>query len=103
MDRVEFRVHAVDAADALDQSRRIPRDIVVKDDVRPMQVYTLGEHLGGDENAEFIARSKCLRIEIRKDLPSDRLIRAAGEQENIFLDLLCDSSRQDIPQSPSIR
>ena len=49
-----------------------------------MKVYALGENLSGDENAEVILGSKCLRIEIRKDLPSDRLIRAAGEKENIL-------------------
>ena len=42
-----------------------------------MQIYTFGQNLSGDQNAEFITRMKCLRIKIRKDLPSDRLIRAA--------------------------
>ena len=33
VNRIEFRVDSVDAADALNQSCRIPRDVVVKDDV----------------------------------------------------------------------
>ena len=38
VDGVEFRIDAVDAADALNETCRIPRDVIIKDNVRAMKV-----------------------------------------------------------------
>ena len=61
---VEFRVHAVDAANTLNQPRWVPGDVVIDDDVGAMQVHAFGKHFGADQNPVIVAWVEGVGVEV---------------------------------------
>ncbi len=52
---LDLRVHAaIDAADALHQPHRVPVQVVVDDAGRVLKVQAFGQHVGGDQDADFL-------------------------------------------------
>jgi len=65
-------VNAIDTSRPLHQASWVPWDIVVDHHIRPMQIDTFGENLGGDKDAVVIFRELGSGIKIGGDLlPGD--------------------------------
>ena len=71
VNRVELGVHAVDAPDALDEARGIPRDVVIDDDVGAVEVHAFGEDFGGDQDAVVVLGPIRLGVEVGDDFLAD--------------------------------
>ncbi len=52
--RPRVRTDAVDTAVTLDEPHRVPRQVVVDDVARLLEVHALGEHVGRDEDVEEV-------------------------------------------------
>jgi hypothetical protein len=76
---VELRIHAVDASDTLNEAGGIPRDVVIDDHVGTVEVHTLGQDFGGDQDAVVILRPIGLGVEIGDDIFADAVKRFAGK------------------------
>ena len=61
---VELRVHAIDAADTLNEASRIPRNVVVDDHVGAVEVHAFGKHFRADQNPVVVARVECVGVEV---------------------------------------
>ena len=74
---VEFGIHAVDAANALNEAGRIPRNVVVDDDVGAVEVHAFREHFRGNQNPVVVARVECVGIKVGDDSFMRRFVRLA--------------------------
>jgi hypothetical protein len=88
VDRVELGVHAVDAPDALDEAGWIPRDVVIDDDIRAMEVDALREDLGAHEDAVLVTGVEGVRIEICDHVLMGLFAGLPREQDDFGLDFL---------------
>jgi hypothetical protein len=70
-DGVGLLADAVHAARALDQADDGPGQVVVDDDVRVLQVLAFGQHVSGDEHAQFVGLLDLLTLVVglRREAP----------------------------------
>ena len=103
MNLVKLGVNAVDAANALNEPRRIPRKVIIDDDVGAMQVDAFSENFRCNQNAEIITRSIRLRVKVGSDIFADTVKRLAGKEQgfrfdffdsDLVLELTAGSNRQ---------
>ena len=60
LDALVERADAVDAAKTLDDTHRIPMDVVVDDGVAVLEVLALADAVGGDEQVDFAVSGEVL-------------------------------------------
>src|SRR5262249_52325994 len=87
---VELGVHPINSANALNQPRRIPWDVVINYYVRAVKVNAFGENFGSDQDAEVILRAKRPGIKIGDDILTHGLKRFPGEEQGFRLDFAAD-------------
>ena len=87
---VELGVHAVDAPDALNEARGIPRNVVIDDDIGAVEVHAFGENFGGDQDAVIVLGAICLGVEIGDDILADAVERFAGEEQDFGFNFVAD-------------
>src|SRR3989344_406763 len=54
VDFIKFSINTVNATDSLHHASRIPREIIVYDDIRTMQVYAFRQDFRTDQNAKIV-------------------------------------------------
>ena len=78
------RVHAVYSPHALNEASGIPRDVVIQNDICPVERDALGEDFGGDQDAVVVGRPGNASVEIADDLLAHGGIGIAGENDDLF-------------------
>ena len=87
---VKLRVNAIHSPNALDKASGIPRDVVVDDEVRAVQVDAFGEDFRADEDAVFVLGAKCVGVEVGDDVLADRFEGVARKEQGFAFDFVAD-------------
>ena len=79
VDRVEFRVHTIDAANPLNEPSRVPRNVIIDDDIRAVQVHAFRKHFRANQNPVVIAGMERVRVEVCDHVLVRCFVRLARE------------------------
>ena len=54
VDRLCWTADTVDTTDTLHEPCRVPRGVIVDNNIGPMKIHSFGKDLGGDDNIEVV-------------------------------------------------